>query len=86
MLLFHQRLHPFEFSGVDIPDEGFPLRLTEDIAQILDFYSGIRVRNSADTKIMSIVNEELSYWKANARSLEETTKIIDSRVWIYLNE
>ena len=58
----------------------------EDIAQILDFYSGIRVRSDADTNILSIVNEELSYWRANARSLEETTKIIDSRVWIYLNE
>ena len=30
--------------------------------------------------------EELSYWQNNARTLEETTKIIDSRVWIYLNE
>lgn len=58
----------------------------KDKAQILDFFSGIRLRHSVDSNILSIVNEELSYWKNNARSLEETTKIIDSRVWIYLNE
>ena len=58
----------------------------EDKAKILDFFSGIRLRLTYDTNILHIVNEELSYWKHNARTLEETTKIIDSRVWIYLNE
>lgn len=58
----------------------------EDKAKILDFFSGIQLRSSYDTNILHIVNEELSYWKHNARSLEESTKIIDSRVWIYLNE
>jgi len=28
----------------------------------------------------------VSFWEGSARTLEETTKIIDSRVWIYLNE
>lgn len=44
-----------------------------------------RITN-VDNTLKSIVTEELSYWENNARSLNETTKIIDSRVWIYLNE
>lgn len=58
----------------------------DDCARILDFFSGIRLRSAVDHKILEIVNEELSYWANDARTLEETTKIIDSRVWIYLNE
>ena len=53
---------------------------------LLNFFETIKIRTTADEKILSIVNEELSYWKNGVRSLEETTKIIDSRVWIYLNE
>lgn len=53
---------------------------------LLNFFETIKIRTTADKKILSIVNEELSYWKNNARTLEETTKIIDGRVWIYLNE
>lgn len=53
---------------------------------LLNFFETIKIRTTADEKILSIVNEELSYWKNNARTLVETTKIIDGRVWIYLNE
>ena len=41
---------------------------------------------NVDNTLKSIITEEISFWEGNARSLEETTKIIDSRVWIYLNE
>ncbi|MBE6657830.1 MAG: carbohydrate ABC transporter substrate-binding protein [Ruminococcaceae bacterium] len=58
----------------------------EDRQALLDFFENITIRTKADEKILEIVNEELSYWQSDARSLEETTKIIDSRVWIYLNE
>ena len=53
---------------------------------LLDFFENVKIRSSADKKMLEIVNEELSYWQHNARTLEESTKIIDSRVWIYLNE
>ncbi|MBQ7299879.1 MAG: extracellular solute-binding protein [Clostridia bacterium] len=58
----------------------------ETIDAIIDFFNTVDIRAKADETILEIVNEELSYWQNNARSLEETTKIIDSRVWIYLNE
>ena len=58
----------------------------EDRDAFLDFLSKCRMKDTLDDTVRSIVTEELSYWQNNARSLEETTKIIDSRVWIYLNE
>ncbi|MBE6657541.1 MAG: ABC transporter substrate-binding protein [Ruminococcaceae bacterium] len=54
--------------------------------QIMDFFTRVQVHTAVDRKVSEIVNEELSYWANDARTLEETTKIIDSRVWIYLNE
>ena len=36
--------------------------------------------------VMSIINEELSYWQSGVKTPEEIAKIIQSRVWIYLNE
>ena len=58
----------------------------DDKAAILSFFENCHMRANADPFILSIVNEELSFYEGHARSLEETTKIIDSRVWIYLNE
>ena len=58
----------------------------EHIEAIVEFFDTIDVRTKSDATILEIINEELTYWQNNARSLEETTKIIDSRVWIYLNE
>ena len=57
-----------------------------DKQEIRDFLRAMRMRTDTDQTVLEIVSEELSYWQNNARSLEETTKIIDSRVWIYLNE
>ena len=57
-----------------------------EIDALMAFFDRCHMRANTDTVIRSIVEEEVSFWEGNARSLEETTKIIDSRVWIYLNE
>jgi len=63
------------------------LAMTEEMqARFLDFLQNCRMKASTDQTILSIVKEELSYWEGGVRSLEESTHIIDSRVWIYLNE
>ena len=67
-----------EYVTVSIEDD--------DKAAVLSFFENCHMRANADPFILSIVNEELSFYEGHARSLEETTKIIDSRVWIYLNE
>ena len=58
----------------------------EDKAAMLSFFEECRMYANADPAVTAIVNEELSYWYGGARTLEETAKIIQSRVWIYLNE
>ncbi|MBQ7298646.1 MAG: hypothetical protein IJW77_02280 [Clostridia bacterium] len=58
----------------------------EDKAALMDFFENCRMQMTPDTVIRRIVEEELSYWYGGAKTLEETTKIIQSRVWIYLNE
>jgi len=58
----------------------------EDDRRIMDFFNNVTTYVSADGKVEEIANEELSFWQGNARSLEDTGEIINSRVWIYLNE
>lgn len=58
----------------------------EDERRIIDFFDHCTSYRTDDETVMKIVNEELSYWKNDARSLEDTGDIINSRVWIYLNE
>lgn len=61
--------------------------LTDDtLDALISFLQNTPVREPADQTVQSIVDEELSAWNGGARTLEETTKIIDSRVWIYINE
>jgi len=89
-------LEPLEISAVRLPqfDELTPeeqkrriVEITEDDKQqLLRFFDDVRPRRQTASIVQSIITEEISYWENNARSLEETTKIIDSRVWIYLNE
>lgn len=43
-------------------------------------------RGGTDTVIRDIVAEEMSYVTQGVRSTAEAAKMIDSRVWIYLNE
>ncbi len=54
--------------------------------KFIDFLNNCHMKAYTDATVLDIVTEELSYWQNDARTLEETTKIIDSRVWIYLNE
>jgi len=58
----------------------------EDDRRIMDFFNNDSTYVSVDDTVETIVNEELSFWYGNARSLEDTGNIINSRVWIYLNE
>jgi len=44
------------------------------------------MRGAGDTVIRSIIEEELSYVSQGVRTAGEAGKIIQSRVWIYLNE
>ena len=63
------------------------VELTDDYAEaFLDFLNNCHMKAGLDLTLKDIITEELSYWQNDARTLEETTKIIDSRVWIYLNE
>lgn len=76
------------FGDTEVTEDRFVVYSVTDENRraILDFFENIKICTTADETILEIVNEELSYWQNNARTLEETTKIIDSRVWIYLNE
>lgn len=63
------------------------VELTDDYAEaFLDFLNNCHMKAGLDLTLKDIITEEISYWQNDARTLEETTKIIDSRVWIYLNE
>ena len=44
------------------------------------------MRGAGDTMIRSIIEEELSYVSQSVRTAEEAGKIMQSRIWIYLNE
>ena len=58
----------------------------EDKAAMMDFFENCHMETGFDPVVKQIVEEELSFWNGGARTLEETAKIIQSRVWIYLNE
>ena len=58
----------------------------EEIDTILNFFENCRMKAGTDSTILSITEEELSAYRSGAKSLEEVTALIQSRVWIYLNE
>lgn len=57
----------------------------DDKAEIMHFFENFRTENTDET-VAAIVKEELSAWESGAKSLDEVSKLIQSRVWIYLNE
>ncbi|MBR5221751.1 MAG: extracellular solute-binding protein [Clostridia bacterium] len=57
----------------------------DDKAEIMHFFENFRTENTDET-IAKIVKEELSAWESGAKSLDEVSKLIQSRAWIYLNE
>ena len=44
------------------------------------------MQSLTDTTMTAILEEELSAYRAGIRSLEETQNILQSRLWIYINE
>lgn len=73
-------------------DDGLPLReyiLTEEDKQtFLSFFehSSMNAETAEDSVIESILKEELSAYESGAKTIEEVSELIQSRVWIYLNE
>ena len=73
-------------------DDGMPLReyiLTEeDKETFLSFFehAAMETVTAKDSVIESILKEELSAYYSGAKTLEDVSKLIQSRVWIYLNE
>ncbi len=57
-----------------------------DIDAFLYFLDHCHMSAGSDDTVEAIVTEELSYWQNGVKSLEEVTKIIQSRVSIYLAE
>lgn len=73
----------------DFYEQFYEISMTEtDISEILSFfdrcsmYGGI----SEDAKITAILEEELSAYENGVKTLDEVSLLIQSRVWIYLNE
>ena len=57
-----------------------------DIDAFLYFLDNCHMSAGSDDTVEAIVTEELSYWQNGVKSLEEVTKIMQSRVSIYLAE
>lgn len=81
-------VYDVQFNGAQNTAEVYEvLEITDAEKQmLLDFFDRAYMHTFTDPFIKEIVEEEVSFWEGSARTLEETTKIIDSRVWIYLNE
>ena len=57
-----------------------------DKQQLMHFFDTCETTPTVGSEIMNIINEELAAWKGGVRSLSEAAKLIQSRVWIYVNE
>ena len=65
------------------------LRITydeNDLAAIRHLLYEAETSADLDATVQSIIQEELSAYRAGIRSLEETQNILQSRLWIYINE
>ncbi len=71
--------HPKE-GQADIP---FP---EEDKARLRALFYDTPTQSLVDSTLTSILTEELSAYQAGIRTLEETQKILQSRLYIYVNE
>ena len=58
----------------------------EDRAALREMLCSMPVSRTCDVTVMENVTEELLAYSAGIRTLEDAAKIIQSRVWIYLNE
>ena len=77
-------LIPTDYDGTPI---GFAIEITdEDKQQLMRFFETCMGRADTDAVISGIVEEELSAYRAGVRSLEDASRMIQSRVQIYLYE
>ena len=53
---------------------------------LVSYVCDSKMRGAGDTVIRGIIEEELSYAESGVRSVDEAAKIIQSRVFIYINE
>ena len=58
----------------------------DDLAMIRHLLYETETVSEPDATVQSIIKEELSAYQAGVRSLEEAQSIIQSRLWIYINE
>ncbi len=73
----------FYVGGMEIPIEP----MTEEEAQtLIDFIKSVDTPSSYNTDIINIINEEAAGFFAGQKSVEEVTKIIQSRIQIYVSE
>ncbi|MBQ7300873.1 MAG: extracellular solute-binding protein [Clostridia bacterium] len=65
------------------------LRITydeDDLAAVRTLLYNTETTVNIDTTVQSVINEEMSACRAGVRTLEEAQAIIQSRLWIYINE
>ena len=65
------------------------LRITydeDDLAAVRPLLYNTETTVNIDTTVQTIINEEMSAYRAGVRSLAEAQKIMQSRLWIYINE
>ncbi len=85
-------LEPYDHSDVPMEEYltfGFyaeQVLSDDDIAAIFDFFDTATSHARPDATVLEIVNEELSAYESGAKTLEEVTRLMQSRVQIYLNE
>ncbi len=60
--------------------------LKPEMQPLLDYVCNSTMRGAGDMMIRSIIEEELSYVSQGVRTAEEAGKIMQSRVYIYINE
>ena len=80
------KAHTAEYDARRAETAAAVIEITDDDkAEIMHFFENFRTENTDET-IAKIVKEELSAWESGAKSLDEVSKLIQSRAWIYLNE
>jgi hypothetical protein len=84
-------LASFAYESVDELDMTLPklqsYALTEeDIARVRDAIEAASTLSASDTTALNIINEELGAYYAGAKTAEETVRLIQSRVALYVGE
>ncbi len=89
---FENDLEPYDHSAAQMPDYltfGYYSECTlsdSDIETVYRFFDTAASHASPDAAVSQIVTDELSAYESGAKTLEEVTALMQSRVSIYLNE